>query len=89
MIHIDLSRPVLNWTHPQQAMKQNMNVLIGMGFGLIVFAALAIPAAALYSAGLNTFIMGLIITAEAVAADILLLPRVLNYAEKRYIEIMP
>ncbi|OLS02990.1 putative ABC transporter permease subunit [Tissierella creatinophila] len=28
---IDITRPLLTWTNPQQAMKQNLNVLIGMG----------------------------------------------------------
>ena len=87
MMHIDLSRPVLKWTHPQQAMKQNMNVLIGMGFGLIVFASLALPAAGLYFTGLNPVIIGLIITVEAAAADFLLIPKILDYSERRYIEI--
>lgn len=30
---IDITRPLLTWTNPQQAMKQNLNVLIGMGIG--------------------------------------------------------
>ncbi|NLC04581.1 MAG: hypothetical protein GX787_09935 [Tissierellia bacterium] len=30
---IDIIRPMLTWTNPQQAMKQNLNVLIGMGLG--------------------------------------------------------
>ena len=32
---IDILRPMLTWTNPQQAMKQNLNVLIGMGVGVI------------------------------------------------------
>ena len=87
-IHIDLSRPVLNWTHPQQAMKQNMNVPIGMGFGLLIAAGLLLPAAGLYLLGVNTLLSGFIITAEAVAADIILMPRIFRYADKRYIEIL-
>lgn len=30
---IDIIRPLLTWTNPQQAMKQNLNVLIGLGIG--------------------------------------------------------
>ena len=30
---IDIIRPLLTWTNPQQAMKQNLNVLISMGLG--------------------------------------------------------
>lgn len=32
---IDITRPLLTWTNPQQAMKQNLNVLIGMGIGTL------------------------------------------------------
>lgn len=32
---IDIIRPMQNWTNPQQAMKQNLNVLIGMGLGVV------------------------------------------------------
>lgn len=37
---IDILRPMLTWTNPQQAMKQNLNVLIGMGVGVIYAGAL-------------------------------------------------
>ncbi len=32
---IDIIRPSLKWTNPQQAMKQNFNVLFGMGLGTL------------------------------------------------------
>lgn len=32
---IDILRPMLTWSNPQQAMKQNLNVLIGMGVAVI------------------------------------------------------
>lgn len=32
---IDIIRPYLTWTNPQRAMKQNLNVLIGMGIGVL------------------------------------------------------
>ncbi|WFA09936.1 hypothetical protein [Tissierella sp. Yu-01] len=32
---IDILRPMLSWSNPQQAMKQNLNVLIGMGVGAL------------------------------------------------------
>ena len=32
---IDVIRPLLTWTNPQQAMKQNLNILIGMGVGTL------------------------------------------------------
>jgi ABC-2 type transport system permease protein len=39
---IDILRPMLNWSNPQQAMKQNLNVLIGMGVGVLYGGALII-----------------------------------------------
>lgn len=30
---VDITRPLLTWTNPQQAMKQNLNVLFSMGLG--------------------------------------------------------
>ncbi len=32
---IDILRPMRNWTNPQQAMKQNLNVLIGLAVGAL------------------------------------------------------
>ncbi|HZJ76198.1 MAG TPA: hypothetical protein VFC70_00690 [Oscillospiraceae bacterium] len=38
---IDIIRPLLTWTNPQQAMKQNLNVLIGMGLGTLYMGSIA------------------------------------------------
>ena len=40
-ITVDLRRPYLTWNHPQQAMKQNLNVLISMG---LLIGAFSVPA---------------------------------------------
>ncbi len=45
---IDIIRPLLTWTNPQQAMKQNLNVLFGMGLGT------------LYAGGIGLLIFNLI-----------------------------
>ena len=37
---IDILRPMLTWSNPQQAMKQNLNVLIGMGVATIYGGAI-------------------------------------------------
>ncbi|MGO1469795.1 MAG: putative ABC transporter permease subunit [Tissierella sp.] len=37
---IDIIRPLLTWTNPQQAMKQNLNVLIGMGMGTLYLGSI-------------------------------------------------
>jgi ABC-2 type transport system permease protein len=37
---IDIIRPMRGWTNPQQAMKQNLNVLIGMAISSLYLGAL-------------------------------------------------
>lgn len=37
---IDITRPLLTWTNPQQAMKQNLNVLIGMALGTLYIGSI-------------------------------------------------
>ncbi|NLK43151.1 MAG: hypothetical protein GX300_02015 [Tissierellia bacterium] len=37
---IDILRPMLDWDNPQKAMKQNLNVLIGMGAGTLYLGGL-------------------------------------------------
>lgn len=37
---IDIIRPLLTWSNPQQAMKQNLNVLIGMALGVVYLGGL-------------------------------------------------
>lgn len=34
-ILIDLNRPIFNWDNPERAVKQNLNVLVSMGLGLL------------------------------------------------------
>ncbi len=41
---IDYHRPVLDWKLPQQAVKQNLNGLIGMGFSLLYVLLVAVAA---------------------------------------------
>ncbi len=86
-IHIDLSRPVLNWTHPQQAMKQNMNVLTGMGFGILTLAGVMLPSAGLYFISGNILLSGFAAAATAAIIDFILLPKLFRYSDRRYIEI--
>ncbi len=39
---IDITRPLLTWTNPQQAMKQNLNVLLGMGLGFLYIGGIGV-----------------------------------------------
>jgi ABC-2 type transport system permease protein len=53
-ILIDAARPKLEWTNEQQAIKQNMNVLLHMLFGLVFALAVILPA--LLIRGLSLFV---------------------------------
>lgn len=50
---VDLKRPLLDWTNPQRAVKQNLNVLIAMAVNLVFMVILAGPSYLLLRFGLN------------------------------------
>jgi ABC-2 type transport system permease protein len=83
-IFLDLKHPLLSWTHPQQAMKQNMNVVGSMGgiFGLLLL--LGAPTALLVLRGVDPFLMGCLFPVLPLVLDILLLPRVLSFGDRQY-----
>jgi ABC-2 type transport system permease protein len=82
---IDLRRPLLNWTHPQQAMKQNMNTLAAMGLGVLVVALSVGAALLLLKLGIAQRTIGFILTGTAVAAATAIGRGVFKYAEDSYV----
>jgi ABC-2 type transport system permease protein len=80
----DLKRPLLKWSHPQQAMKNNMNAMAGIGVSFAVVAGLGGVCAALLAAGVGPFLVGCIAAAAAVALAAVSLPLLLSYADRRY-----
>jgi ABC-2 type transport system permease protein len=84
-IAIDLQRPVLKWTHPMQAVKNNLNVLIGLGISFGYLAILGISGwAMLEYLGLPPLVFGCGLVFLIGIVDILLLPLLFRFAEKRY-----
>lgn len=83
-ISVDLRRPVLTWSHPQQAVKQNLNVLVSMGLSVVVIGAHAGIAWLLLKAGMGTTMVGFSIALLALFFAALLFPGVIGYAEKSY-----
>lgn len=69
---IDILRPMRNWTNPQQAMKQNLNVLIGLAVGSLYIGALGFLVFKL----VNRISLSLILAA---IAGVLLLTMILLY----------
>ena len=84
---IDLLRPLLKWTNPQKAIKQNFNVLIAFfaDAGLLIVLILAVTA--LYGEGLGgTGVIGGLAVVLAVLAG-LSFAFLLRIAARRYAEI--
>jgi ABC-2 type transport system permease protein len=81
---IDLARPLLDWTNPQKAIKQNLNVLVAflsdLGF-LAIFGFIAVKLKNLgLSQGATLTILGLLLVIIALAAWLFLV----RFARKRY-----
>lgn len=81
---IDVSRPLLDWTNPQKAIKQNLNVLIatlaGMAFVvLVVLAALWLARLGLPPRGALVTVVVALVLAAAIAWRLLV-----RHAERRY-----
>ena len=83
-IYADLRRPHLTWNHPQQAVKQNFNVLIGMGIAIVAVALAGAPAviAALRGADVTVVMVGAV--GMAVVAAGVVSRQVMRYADQRY-----
>lgn len=83
-ISIDLKSPLLTWTHPQQAMKQNLNVLGSMGFMFLGFILLGGIGTGLLFLGLDFFLVGLIISALLILGAVVSLLKAYEYADRQY-----
>jgi ABC-2 type transport system permease protein len=81
---LDLKRPMLKWTHPQQAMKNNTNALGAMGGMAAILILVGGPAALAIARGVNPFVVGCGVAAAAVVLAAALLPRLLAFADRQY-----
>lgn len=83
-IFFDLKRPLLKWTHPQQAMKSNVNAIAGIGVSFAMVAALGAPCALLVLAGVSPFLVGCIAAAAGIGLAAVLLSLLMRWADRRY-----
>jgi ABC-2 type transport system permease protein len=81
---LDLKRPMLKWTHPQQAMKNNTNALGAMGGTAAILILVGGPAAFAIFRGVNSFVVGCGVAVVAVVLAAALLPRLLAFADRQY-----
>ncbi|RKX82114.1 MAG: hypothetical protein DRP57_10565 [Spirochaetes bacterium] len=87
-IYFDIKRPQLKWTHPQQAMKQNMNVLAGLSFNVITILVFAFLAFLMIRGGMDVLTAGIVILA-AISVFAVVLYRVLAvFAERQYLYVL-
>jgi ABC-2 type transport system permease protein len=80
----DLKRPILSWTHPHQAVKNNVNSVVGPASIMLLMIALAAPAVPLLLAGFDAFFVSCLIPLAPLVLDILLLPRLFDMADRQY-----
>jgi len=80
----ELKRPLLKWSHPQQAMKNNSNALAAMGIMAAAVGVLAIPSALLIVGGFDPFVVGCVVAGIAVVAAAVVVPRLLAFADRQY-----
>jgi ABC-2 type transport system permease protein len=84
---IDLARPLLDWTNPQKAIKQNLNVLLAMLADIGIMTVLFFGVKALIKAKLApNAVLGVVFVALAVLA-VSSYRILLRFADKRYPEI--
>jgi ABC-2 type transport system permease protein len=84
---IDLARPLLDWTNPQKAIKQNLNVLLALLADVGILTAVFFGVKALIKSGLGTNVVLGIVFAGFAALAAASYRAMLNFADRRYPEI--
>jgi hypothetical protein len=83
-IFFDMKRPMLSWTHPQQAMKNNMNALSGIGCSAAIVVLIVGPCILEVLADMDQMLFGCIAAAVGIVLAAILLPRVLSFGDAQY-----
>ena len=84
---IDLARPLLDWTNPQKAIKQNLNVLLAMLADIGILTGVFFGVKVLLKAKLGTVAVLGILFAGLAALAAASYAALLKVADKRYPEI--
>ena len=84
---IDLARPLLDWTNPQKAIKQNLNVLLAMFADAAILAAAFFGIKALIDANISETLILLLLFSALAAFTVIGYRALVGFAEKRYREI--
>ncbi len=81
---VDVHRPLLNWAHPQQAMKSNMNVLIVMGVDFLTIGVMVLVAVGLLMARLVPWEIGAVVAVIFGILDFLILKSLVRTSDRKY-----
>ena len=84
---IDLARPLLDWTNPQKAIKQNLNVLLAIFADTAIVMAAFFGIKSLSKAGVNGVVVISVLFAALGALAALSYLALLKFADKRYQDI--
>jgi ABC-2 type transport system permease protein len=84
---IDLARPLLDWTNPQKAIKQNLNVLFATLVDVGTIALLGWLSSALVRRGLGTIAIVVILLTVLMLLSLAVFWLLLRFALNRYVEI--
>ena len=84
---IDLARPLLDWANPQKAIKQNLNVLLGMLADIGILTGLYFGVKALIGGKFGTNAVLGIVFAGLVVLSTAGYAALLKFADRRYPEI--
>jgi ABC-2 type transport system permease protein len=83
-LRIDLARPVLTWTNPQVAIKQNLNVVLAMVIDLSCMAACGFLAHFLLGAGLSGTLVYALMLGVALGGSWIAWRELIAYADRKY-----
>jgi len=84
---IDLARPLLDWTNPQKAIKQNLNVLLAMLADIGILSALGYFSIFLLKRGIGGGMLFTILFGALVLLSYSSYSFLLKFAKKRYTQI--
>jgi|GEM_PF-748639 len=81
---IDISKPILNWTSPTQAIKNNLNILVALAWriavGILAYGVIKVLGAAVTLSSLKYVLVGIFIIAAG-AGHLLLQKSIAKYAK--------
>jgi ABC-2 type transport system permease protein len=83
-LYIDLKRPKLTWSNPQEAIKQNMNVVLGMLAGFLIISVFGALGYVLILLNLNVYALFCLMAVIIIAAAFVCMRLLIRAADESY-----